>query len=66
MKNSKETYCFGLTCPLKENCARHYEDFEPKKDSRFAWIPFNKEKNKCEHFIDKKTGEQDPTGALLD
>jgi hypothetical protein len=37
-------------CPLKEKCARFFEEIDKAKMFHLAWGPYNKEKQKCGLF----------------
>lgn len=45
--------CFGTDCPIKETCIR-YKSIEHKGyDVFFRFIPYRKEKKRCDFYIAK-------------
>lgn len=55
--------CKGLECPLKESCYRYKAPVNEYMQSYFVEVPFDFEKNSCEHFWSAKMNE---TGELLE
>lgn len=49
------TICDGGECPLKDNCYRFLAERNPLYQSYFESIPYDKEKNICDEFIEIKT-----------
>lgn len=48
------TKCLGTDCPFKERCYRFTAPSNRLRQSYFTEIPFDKEKNECKEFYDRK------------
>lgn len=46
------TMCRGAMCPLKTTCYRHTARANPYRQAYFKILPYNDEKEECEHYID--------------
>lgn len=44
------TKCSGEKCPLKEKCYRYTAKADEYGQAYFIEVPFDKEKNECEHY----------------
>ena len=44
------TMCRGTDCPFKDNCYRHTANASEYRQSYFVIVPYNKEKEDCEHY----------------
>jgi len=43
--------CEGKDCPIKEACYRYTATPSEYRQSYFAEIPYNKEEDKCDHYM---------------
>jgi hypothetical protein len=48
------TMCYGMTCPLRNECYRYTAWANPYRQSYFVIVPYDFEKNECNRFFDNE------------
>jgi len=46
--------CYGMTCPLRNECYRYTAWANPYRQSYFVIVPYDFEKNECNRFFDNE------------
>jgi hypothetical protein len=48
------TMCEGTECPLKESCYRYRATPNEYWQAYFTEVPYNREKQECEHYWERE------------